>query len=474
MAKDHKQGKRGLNIIIVGCGKVGASLTEQLYKEGHDITLVDRSSDRLQALTDMYDVMGIVGNGASYKIQREAGIDTADLMIAVTDSDELNLLCCTVAKRVGDCAAIARVRTPDYSDEASYLKEKLGLAMIINPEMEAANEITHVLSLPAALGVNSFAHGQAQMIRFKIPVNNRLDGQKVMAMARNISGDVLVCAVEREKQVFIPDGNFELHQGDVVSFIAASKAAKEFFERIGMPNKPVHNTMIIGGGKAAYYLGKMLIDMGIEVKIIEIDRKRCRELSELLPQATIINGDGTDEELLNEEEIAYVDSLVPLTGIDEENVLLALHAREVSDAKVITKVNRNAFHNLIDKLDLGSYSRGMGALGLPGDLSSSSRFVRAAFVKMNALSGNSEVESVNQVFHIMGSVEQQRGCCEVSEGHYEITIYTACMNVSKGIYYYTTYTNHQITAVDMQKENLNGEMLVRYPMLQEEKILIQN
>lgn len=144
MAKDHKQGKRGLNIIIVGCGKVGASLTEQLYKEGHDITLVDRSSERLQALTDMYDVMGIVGNGASYKIQREAGIDTADLMIAVTDSDELNLLCCTVAKRVGDCAAIARVRTPDYSDEASYLKEKLGLAMIINPEMEAANEITHV------------------------------------------------------------------------------------------------------------------------------------------------------------------------------------------------------------------------------------------------------------------------------------------------------------------------------------------
>ena len=150
MAKDRKQGKRGLNIIIVGCGKVGASLTEQLYKEGHDITLVDRSSERLQVLTDMYDVMGIVGNGASYKIQREAGIDNADLMIAVTDSDELNLLCCTVAKRVGDCAAIARVRTPDYSDEASYLKEKLGLAMIINPEMEAANEITHVFSLPAA------------------------------------------------------------------------------------------------------------------------------------------------------------------------------------------------------------------------------------------------------------------------------------------------------------------------------------
>ena len=343
-----------MRIVIVGDGKIGSALAEQLSREGHEITIVDRSGTPLQRTVEDLDILSVEGNGATYATQMEAGVDEADLVIAVTAQDELNLLCCTVAKRVGDCAAIARVRTPDYSDEASYLKEKLGLAMIINPEMEAANEITHVFSLPAALGVNSFAHGQAQMIRFKIPENNRLDGQKVMTMARNISGDVLVCAVEREKQVFIPDGNFELHQGDVVSFIATSKAAKEFFERIGMPNKPVHNTMIIGGGKAAYYLGKMLIDMGIEVKIIEIDRKRCRELSELLPQATIINGDGTDEELLNEEEIAYVDSLVPLTGIDEENVLLALHAREVSDAKVITKVNRNAFHNLIDKLDIGS------------------------------------------------------------------------------------------------------------------------
>ena len=230
----------GLSIMIVGCGKVGKTLVERLSKEGHDISVVDKSAARLQSVTNMYDVFGVVGNGASFTVLKEAGIEHTDILIAVTDSDELNLLCCTVAKRVGDCAAIARVRTPDYSDEASYLKEKLGLAMIINPEMEAANEITHVLSLPAALGVNSFAHGQAQMIRFKIPVNNRLDGQKVMAMARNISGDVLVCAVEREKQVFIPDGNFELHQGDVVSFIAASKAAKEFFERIGMPNKPVH------------------------------------------------------------------------------------------------------------------------------------------------------------------------------------------------------------------------------------------
>lgn len=227
-SKERKQVKRGLNIIIVGCGKVGSTLTEQLYKEGHDITLVDQSAARLRNLTDLYDVMGIVGNGASYKVQVEAGINQADLMIAVTDSDELNLLCCTVAKRVGDCAAIARVRMPDYSDEVSYLKEKLGLAMIINPELEAANEIAHVLSLPAALGVNPFAHGQAEMIQFKIPEKNRLNGQKIMTLGRNISEDILICAVERDKKVFIPDGNFKLQQGDVVSFIATVKAAKNF------------------------------------------------------------------------------------------------------------------------------------------------------------------------------------------------------------------------------------------------------
>lgn len=353
-AKEKKPARRGMNIIIVGCGKVGASLTEQLYKEGHDITVVDKSPARVSALTDLYDIMGLVGNGASYKVQKEAGIDKADLMIAVTDSDELNLLCCTVAKRVGDCAAIARVRTPDYSDEVSYLKEKLGLAMIINPEMEAANEIVRVLSLPAALGVNSFAHGEAEMIRFKIPEKNRLHGQKLVTLGKNIAGDILVCAIERDKQVFIPGGNFKLLQGDVVSFISTVKAATSFFDKIGIQNKPVRNTMIIGGGKAAYYLGKRLLEMGIGVKIIEQNRSRCEELSELLPGAIIINGDGTDTDLLREEEIDCADSLVPLTGIDEENILLTLHAREVSNAKVITKINRNTFHNIIDKLELGS------------------------------------------------------------------------------------------------------------------------
>ena len=221
--KTTRQGPKGLNIIIVGCGKVGATLTEQLCKEGHDIAVVDKSAARVQALTDLYDVMGLVGNGASYSVQMEAGIENADLIISVTDSDELNLLTCTVAKRVGNCAAIARVRNPDYSEEISYLRDRLELAMIINPELEAANEIARVLYLPAALSVNTFARGLAEMVRIKIPEGNVLCGQNLAFLGRGITKDILGCAVERGSEVQIPGGNFVRRAGEVVSFIAGAR-----------------------------------------------------------------------------------------------------------------------------------------------------------------------------------------------------------------------------------------------------------
>ncbi|MDO5408889.1 MAG: Trk system potassium transporter TrkA [Lachnospiraceae bacterium] len=352
--RKSKTAKQGLSIIIVGCGKVGATLAEQLCKEGHDIAVVDKNPARVQALTDLYDVMGLVGNGASYNVQIEAGIEKADLIISVTDSDELNLLTCTVAKRVGNCAAIARVRNPDYSEEVSYLQERLELAMIINPEREAANEIARILYLPAALSVNPFARGQAEMVRIKIPEGNVLNGQSLAVLGRNIARDILVCAVERGEKVLIPDGNFELYSGDVVSFIASAKEATEFLEKIGIETGRVSDVLMIGGGKSSYYLAKQLLDVGIGVKIIESRKERCEELSVLLPKAVIINGDGTKEELLKEEGIEETEAFVPLTGIDEENILLTLHAREVSDAKVITKINRITFHNVISHLELGS------------------------------------------------------------------------------------------------------------------------
>ena len=382
---------KGLSIIIVGCGKVGLTLVEQLSREGHDITVIDRNKELVEYISGTYDVMGVVGNGASYSIQKEAGIENTDLIIAVTESDELNLLCCTVAKRVSGCSAIARVRTPDYSQDVSYLRERLGLAMIFNPELESAREAARMLSLPTALEIASFAHGQAVLVTFKIPKNNKLDGLKLWDMSKSIPADietnVVICAVERGDQVFIPSGNFQLQCGDEVSFVSTRKIARKFLRSIGFKTRQVRSTMIVGGGRSAYYLAQELLAMGIEVKIIEKRRARCEELCELLPDADIINGDGTSEELLREEGIEYAESFVALTGIDEENILLTLHARNVSNAKVITKINRINFRNAINTLDLGSviYPRYITSEAI------------VAYVRAKHNSMNSNVETLNYI-----------------------------------------------------------------------------
>lgn len=352
--KEDVPSTQGLKIIIIGCGKVGRTLVEQLSQEGHDITIIDKNRERISQLANLYDVMGLVGNGASYNIQKEAGIGNADLIIAVTGSDELNLLCCTIATQVGNCAAIARVRTPDYSQEAEYLREKLGLALIINPEYEAARDMARILYLPSSLEVTGFAHGQAELIKYAIPENSLMDGIAIKDLGHKLKANILIGAIERDNDVFIPSGDFILKKGDKLSFVGAHKQAKEFFSHLGLNSHSVKNTMIIGGGKAAYYLAKELLSRGIMVKIIENDFNRCEELSILLPEAIIINGDATDQTLLREEGIETTQSFVPLTGIDEENIMLTLYAKQVSNAKVITKINRITFTNVINSLDLGS------------------------------------------------------------------------------------------------------------------------
>ena len=352
--KEDVPSTQGLKIIIIGCGKVGRTLVEQLSQEGHDITIIDKNRERISQLANLYDVMGLVGNGASYNIQKEAGIGNADLIIAVTGSDELNLLCCTIATQVGNCAAIARVRTPDYSQEADYLREKLGLALIINPEYEAARDMARILYLPSSLEVTGFAHGQAELIKYAIPETSPMDGIAIKDLGHKLKANILIGAIERDNDVFIPSGDFILKKGDKLSFVGAHKQAKEFFSHLGLNSHSVKNTMIIGGGKAAYYLAKELLSRGIRVKIIENDFNRCEELSILLPEAIIINGDATDQTLLREEGIETTQSFVPLTGIDEENIMLTLYAKQVSNAKVITKINRITFTNVINSLDLGS------------------------------------------------------------------------------------------------------------------------
>ncbi len=354
LKRNNTKSKKSLHIIIVGCGKVGQVLTERLTKEGHDITVIDKKAERISQISNMYDIMAVEGNGASYSTQKEAGVDTADLLIAVTESDELNILCCVIAKRMGDTPAIARVRTPDYSKEIGYLQEKLGLAMIINPEQEAATEIARILALPSALEVNSFAHGQAEMIELTIPKGGALDGMTIAQLGQQLSIGVVVCAIRRGEEVIIPSGLTILRAGDNIILVGQNHFARIFLKDIGVESGKVKDCIIVGGGKGAYYLADRLIKDGIKVKLIERNHERCEELSKLLPKAIVICGDGSDENLLKEEGIESCESFVPLTGIDEENAFLTMYAKQVSSAKVITKVNRINFSNVIHSLDLGS------------------------------------------------------------------------------------------------------------------------
>lgn len=343
-----------MEIIIIGCGKVGLTLADQLVKENHNVVMVDTSSERLQSLSEDIDAIKLLGNGASISTQMEAGIETADILIAVTGSDEMNLLCCLIARKAGRCHTIARVRNPVYNNEINFIKEQLGISMIINPEMAAAGEISRILRFPSAIKIDRFAKGKVELLKFKIRPEFRLDGLSVMDVDSQLRCDVLISGMERGDEVAIPDGKFVLKDGDVVSIIASPRNSAEFFRKIGIHTNQVKNTLIVGGGTIAYYLAKQLSSMHIRVKIVEKDKKRCEALSELLEDTLIINGDGTDRRLLVEEGIQSAESFVTLTSLDEENLFLAMFAKEVSAAKLVTKVNRIAFDELIGKLDLGS------------------------------------------------------------------------------------------------------------------------
>ena len=343
-----------MKIIIVGCGKVGTTLAEQLNRENHDITLIDCDSEALQSISDSTDVMSVTGNGAVYQVQMEAGIKEADLLIATTNSDELNMLCCLIAKKAGNCHTIARIRNPEYSAEINYIREELNLSLAINPELAAAREIARLLRFPNAIKIELFAKGRIELLKFLIPKESILDRMKVMDVVSRLKSNVLICAVERGDDVVIPDGNFEMRGGDKMSFIAPHADCADFFRKAGIENNTVNSAMFVGGGKLTVYLAKALADTKIKIKIIEQDEERCRILSEILPHAMIIHGDGSDQKLLLEEGIRQTEAFASLTGFDEENILLSLYAASQSRAKLITKVNKIAFENVINALNLGS------------------------------------------------------------------------------------------------------------------------
>jgi len=348
-----------MNIIIAGCGKVGRALAEQLSREKHDITVIDRKPEAIQQITNIADVRGVVGNGASFEIQMDAGIDTADLMIAVTDADEVNLLCCLIAKKAGGCQTIARVRNPVYHHEIHHIKDELGLSMVINPEWAAAMEMARLLRFPSAIDIDTFANGRIELLRFQLEEQNPLCNNKIKDLHMLSRCEVLICIVERGNEVLIPSGEVELKAGDMISVVASPVNASRFFKTIGIETNQVKNTMIIGGGKISFYLAKRLLEMGIQVKIIEKDRDACERLCEILPKAMIINGDGTDRELLAEEGLAKAEGFAALTNMDEENVMLALYAKSMSKAKKITNIGSLIYPKHITSETILQYVRAM-------------------------------------------------------------------------------------------------------------------
>ncbi len=343
-----------MQIIIVGCGKVGYTLVEQLSGEDHNIVVIDVKEERVRSITDELDAMGVIGNGASYQTLLEAGIRQTDLLIAVTNSDEQNLLCCVIAKKAGNCKTIARVRNPIYHDELEFLRKELGLAMIINPEMASAAEIARIFQFPSAIKIDTFAKGRIEMIHFRVTEECKLNNYKLLHIRTTLKCEVLVCTVTRGDQVLIPRGDFVFQADDMVSIVATPANANEFFRKIGINIGRIHSAMIVGGGTIAYYLARRLLAVGIDTKIIENDWERCEQLSELLPKATIINGNGIDQNLLMQEGLDTVQGFAALTGLDEENILLSLHAKKASKAKVVTKVNRISFNSVLDDLKLDS------------------------------------------------------------------------------------------------------------------------
>jgi len=343
-----------MNIIIAGCGNVGKTLTQQLTCEGHDITVIDIDPSLVELTSNTYDVLGIVGNSSSYSTLKEAGIEDADLLICVTNHDELNLLCCVVAKKAVNCHTIARVRNPIYHDETEFIRKELGISMIVNPELITANEISRLIRFPSAKEVDSFAKDQIEMITLKLPSTSKLCNQSLKNARKIIGLDLLVCIVERDGEAIIPNGDFVLQSDDNISIITSSKGAINFLKKIDFYSNKVRTCIIVGGRDTSVYLAKQLLDMGIKVKIIEQDRNRCDTLSKLLPQAIIICGDGTEKDLLEEEGITSTDAFVSCTDFDEENIMLALYAKSISNAKLVTRIHRVNFNSIIKNLDIGS------------------------------------------------------------------------------------------------------------------------
>jgi len=343
-----------MKIIIIGAGKVGYNLAENLSKSNHDVIIIDKNYAALSKAEENLEVLCIKGSGVSTNILMEAGIETADLLIAVTNSDEVNMVCCLTAKKLGVKHTIARIRDHEYAHELLLLKEELGLDLIINPEQAAADEIANVLNFSSAINVENFAKGRVKMIEIKVAEDMPMVGMRLKDIGSKFESSVLVGVVIRDDEVIVPNGDFIINENDSIYLIGQPSHLYNFCKVFGKVPHKIRNVMIVGGGRIAVYLGKLLAEMGMKVKVIEIDREKCIQLSELIPEALIIHGDGTDEELLRSENIDEMDAFIAVTGMDEENMMAALIAKHNGAKKVISKASRTNYISIIKSLGIDS------------------------------------------------------------------------------------------------------------------------
>ena len=343
-----------MRIVVIGDGKVGNAIIQHVSREGHQVVVVDKNPSVVEDIVNRYDVMGICGNGASYQILKEADAGRAHVVIAVTASDETNMLACVLAKKMGAKSTIARVRSYEYNDQVKNIIRDLEINMIINPEKETADDITKVVNFPEALRVDNFADGKVDLVEFYLPEDSPLVGQTLISIHQKYQVKVLVCAVQRGEEVYIPNGTFEFKAKDRIHVTAKRANIKLFINKLGFMESKIKSILIIGGGTITSYLGKDLLKNKYEVKIIEKDYNRCLELSELLPNATIIHGDGTSHEVLSEEGLADSDIVISLTGEDEENIIISMYAYKQNVKKIIAKVNKESFVGLMESIGMAT------------------------------------------------------------------------------------------------------------------------
>lgn len=343
-----------MNIIVVGCGKIGYKLIGELVNEGHDVTAIDTDNSAIEEITNVFDCMGVCGNGVDCTVLESAGAPQADLIIAVTASDELNMLSCFLSRELGTKHTVARIRNPEYNgDSLAFMRHKLHLSMAINPEKLMAQELYNILKIPSAFKVDYFARRNLELIEVRLKADSNLCGKRLSKIREKQKEEFLVAAVLRGGEVIIPDGNFELAAGDVVSIAASPGDMQKLLKGLGLLKKEARNIMIVGGSKTAYYLAEKLLETGNDVRIIEKDIDRCIALSELLPKsAIIIHGDGSNRELLLEEGMRTLDAFLCLTNFDEQNILTSLFVSKQEVPTVISKVNKSELADVAESLGL--------------------------------------------------------------------------------------------------------------------------